>query len=92
MSLGSESAAWRDENAYRFVRQLDRAGFAWELLRRNPRYREQAASSEAVARSMDGYLQIEAAGGCGPRWGLCFCGAPWRTRYERPAILARRGR
>ncbi len=30
---------WKDEHSYRDLERLDRRGFAWEYLRRNPEYR-----------------------------------------------------
>ncbi len=56
---------WRAASAVETLNSLDRAGFAWEFLRRNPRYRReynQAAKEAASAAS-------EAAG---HRWGLSF--------------------
>ncbi|KAI1691552.1 hypothetical protein DdX_21821 [Ditylenchus destructor] len=69
MTFGCVGAAWRDEDAYHFVRELDRAGVAWELLRRNPRYQDDAAASDVVVHDRTGYLEVEAEAGGGPRWG-----------------------
>jgi hypothetical protein len=42
---------WRDPASYDYLLTLDRAGWAWEFLRRNPRYRDQAAEAIPVPRS-----------------------------------------
>ncbi|APR51158.1 hypothetical protein CA223_19030 [Sphingomonas koreensis] len=62
---------WRGAESYRYVRDLDRAGFAWELLRRNPDYCSVARDTPLV-RPVGGYLRIDAAPRHGPRWGLSF--------------------
>lgn len=38
------SPNWRDGDSYRPLLQLDREGWAWEWLRRNPAYREYIAA------------------------------------------------
>jgi hypothetical protein len=56
---------WRAGSAVETLNRLDRAGFAWEFLRRNPRYRREynQAAKEATSAAS------EAAG---HRWGLSF--------------------
>jgi hypothetical protein len=69
----SANSDWRSPKKDSYLKRLDRAGFAWELLRRNPAYQNDYKSivrggapdaefggvtSEALAR----------------RWGLSFCG------------------
>lgn len=66
------SSEWREPDPYRYVRDLDSAGFAWELLRRNSRYRSEAADASGVSVPAAGYLRIEAPPGHGPSWGLSF--------------------
>lgn len=58
---------WRSASAVETLRRIDRAGFAWEFLRRNPRYRKDynqirkgAPRSPRVAEAVS------------QRWGLCF--------------------
>jgi len=58
---------WRSAIAVETLNRLDRSGFAWEFLRRNPRYRreynqisKEAASEASVKEAV------------GQRWGLCF--------------------
>jgi hypothetical protein len=40
--------SWRNAQAYRWQRALDRAGFAWEFLRRNRRYRRMSLNTSAA--------------------------------------------
>lgn len=55
---------WRRPSDYDYLKQLDRAGLAWEFLRRNPRYRKEFVSILDVT-SPEAMLIAE-------RWGLCF--------------------
>jgi hypothetical protein len=67
---------WRDASAYRFDR-LDRPGFAWEWLRRDPAYREAAIAAKAVMPARVG----DAGGDAGAAaWGL--------VAFEDPALAA----
>ena len=48
------SRDWRDPAQYRDLERLDRSGFAWEYLRRNPKFRREghaSATSEVTHRS-----------------------------------------
>ncbi|WP_284736105.1 transcriptional regulator domain-containing protein [Dongia deserti] len=56
---------WRSSSAADELNHLDRAGLAWEFLRRNPRYRRDY--SKLSRDTAD-----EAATAAGERWGLCF--------------------
>jgi hypothetical protein len=58
---------WRSASAVETLDRLDRAGFAWEFLRRNPRYRNDYNQIRKGAPRAT--LAAEAAG---QRWGLCF--------------------
>ena len=51
-SLSSDLTDWRDADAYADLLDLERAGFAWEWLRRQASYREEAL--EAIAKSSNG--------------------------------------
>lgn len=84
------SSEWRKPDPYRYVRDLDRAGFAWELLRRNSRYRSEAADASRVGVPVAGYLRIEAPPGHGPSWGLSFRPSGRPARLDRSAVLAAR--
>ena len=55
---------WRQASAYD-LNQLDRAGLAWEFLRRNPQYRRECEQLTAEA-SRDVLAAI------GEHWGLQF--------------------
>lgn len=64
---------WRDEGTYRDLARLDRSGFAWEYLRRNPDYRqEKPPGTKAVARQVDGVRVIDAPAVAPVAWGLRF--------------------
>lgn len=57
---------WRLRAAYEYAAGMDRAGLAWEFLRRNPDYR--TAYEAAPAQADDG------TDGPARRWGLRFPG------------------
>jgi hypothetical protein len=66
---------WLNLATYRHLLEMDRAAFAWELLRRNPDYRLEAARSPAVVerRAGPGSRMLKLAGsGTAGRWGLLF--------------------
>lgn len=54
---------WRDAESYAYTRHLTPEGWAWEFLRRNPKYR---AECDAHASKRDD----QAAGPDPARWGL----------------------
>jgi hypothetical protein len=70
---------WREEEAYRELLPLQRSGFAWEWLRRDPAYRDAALSAlgAGAAAILEGPRIGEAAAG---RWGL--------HAFENPARSA----
>ena len=60
-------ADWRLATTVETLGRLDRAGFAWEFLRRNPRYRKEYSQiSKATTRAP------QVAEAVGQRWGLSF--------------------
>jgi hypothetical protein len=77
---------WRIRGAD-YLQQLDRPGFAWEFLRRNPAYqkdykriaREDASDASSEGRSRDALVW---------RWGLAFCGRSPAFRRPSDCILA----
>ena len=71
---------WRDGEAYAPLLDVDRAGFAWEWLRRDGGYR-QAAANAFVRRQGMGPGSPEAGAAC---WGLHRFEPP-----ERDALIAR---
>lgn len=58
---------WRSPDYVEALKGLDRAGFAWEFLRRNPAYRDDYAD---IAEDPDNQELSPAA--VGRRWGLSF--------------------
>jgi hypothetical protein len=66
------SGDWCSAEPYRYVHDLDRAGFAWELLRRNPSYCGEAVVAPRISSTAGGYARVEAPPAHGPRWGLSF--------------------
>ena len=58
---------WRSPDYVEALKDLDRAGFAWEFLRRNPAYRDDYAE---IADDPD--KQELSPGAVGRRWGLSF--------------------
>jgi len=69
---------WRDPEQYRHLLDLDRAGWAWEWLRRNPEYVDEARDKPAVDIDVVGasrmtILRCSALLRGGP-WGLSFRG------------------
>ena len=76
-------ADWRSASNYAATFELDRGGFSWELLRRNPNYRRDY--DQGVSHTL-------ACGEAGPfpaAWGLRFRSGP---RHRRSADLLDRGR
>lgn len=76
---------WRDAKDYEFTSGLDRAGWAWEFLRRNPSYRSDYAamlnsfsdihkSSSFLRRSQDvverGPVVLSREEALGEKWGM----------------------
>lgn len=68
---------WRSASAVETLDRLDRAGFAWEFLRRNPRYRKEYSQIRKEAASA-----TRVAEALGRRWGLSFRPRS-QTRIER---------
>lgn len=74
---------WRDEAAYEKLKPLDRSGFAWEYLRRNPQYRDDRRKRTTVARLSEGVITTDGTSPPLLSWGLRFRGR------SRPAGLGR---
>jgi hypothetical protein len=77
---------WRLPSSADALKELDRAGFAWEFLRRNPRYRHDYEQLPDDAT-------LDALSAVGERWGLSFACNPDLTANEalvlwRPELLA----
>jgi hypothetical protein len=75
-SLVTRPPDWLDPAAYRHLLSMDRAGFAWELLRRNADYRLEAARGAGKVRETrleSGSRVLTCAGSVAAgRWGLLF--------------------
>lgn len=80
---------WSEPSHYDDLRQLDRSGFAWELLRRNPAYR-QAVGLLHPHTDPDGtvLLQSPSSSAAAADWGLSFPRGSWSAGPFRPAVLA----
>lgn len=97
MQTAAALSDWKDANAYRPLLQLERAGFAWEWLRRQEDYREAALQCLGLARRLPLGLRVEELAAA--NWGLhCFedpdLAAPaarpiWRADHYRFVLQAR---
>lgn len=69
---------WRDPICYRPLLALDRPGFAWEFLRRNPAYRAECGRlpPQVLGATVHPLVQIDASPRGAARWGLWFPGEP----------------
>lgn len=81
-SVPAPARDWRDEDAYAELEQLDRRGFAWEYLRRNPDYRRQRTLSDEAAASIFTGVPVlrTSAVTIPPIWGLRFRGIATHRR------------
>jgi hypothetical protein len=80
---------WRLQDASDALKELDRAGLAWEFLRRNPEYREDYR--RALERIASGAITEEAAmAQISRRWGLSFRPRSRRASKPPPDDLASR--
>ena len=60
-------ADWRLATTVETLHRIDRAGFAWEFLRRNPRYRKEYSQISKAATKASQVVET-----VGQRWGLSF--------------------
>ena len=66
-----DDEGWRSQEATAYLDSVQRAGFAWEFLRRNPAYRRDFKTmSRRIASGTA--TDLEAASALGKRWGLGF--------------------
>lgn len=80
---------WRSQDAVDTLLELDRAGLAWEFLRRNPDYREDF--SQTLQRVATGEISEETAmTEFSRRWGLSFRPRSRLTCGREPDDLATR--
>ena len=78
---------WRNENDYRYLHRADRAGFAWEFLRRNANYRAAAAARPAPVSERRGTIELLTFARPALKWGLLFRRRPRPARWRRAALL-----
>lgn len=64
----AEPPDWRSQQTERVLNTLERQGFAWEFLRRNPDYR---TDYDRLSSPMTGRPDFS-QGSVAPQWGLRF--------------------
>lgn len=68
---------WRDVGQYRHLLDLDRAGWAWEWLRRHDAYDGERAEQQPPEADQAPEPRLVVLPAYRPaaltRWGLCFC-------------------
>lgn len=82
----STDTHWRSSVAYRHTNRLSSSGAAWELLRRNPGYRQDWASTDSATHTTHGSRPPvpEKA----RHWGLHFLGGSRQDRLRHRHLLA----
>jgi len=78
---------WRNGDHYRYLKGVDRAGFAWEFLRRNADYCALAAARPAPASERRGAIELLTFARPALKWGLLFRRRPRPARWRRAAFL-----
>ena len=81
---------WRSLAREGYLKDLDRPGFAWEFLRRNPAYQEDynTIAREAASDAADEGTRREPLVS---RWGLTFPDRPAASCRSSDRLLAARG-
>jgi hypothetical protein len=81
---------WRSPTDSDYLKQLDRPGFAWEFLRRNPGYQEdyETIVRGAASDAGSGGVTSEALA---RRWGLAFPGRSKTVCRPSGRVLATGG-
>ena len=64
-----DGAGWRSSEATAYLDDVQRSGFAWEFLRRDPLYRQ---DYQEMNRLLEAPNDLEAALALAKRWGLNF--------------------
>ena len=67
-------SCWRDEDDYQYLDGADRAGIAWEFLRRNADYRTAAMARPMPASERRGTVELLSGARSALGWGLLFRG------------------
>jgi hypothetical protein len=65
-------SCWREEDDYRYLDGADRAGIAWEFLRRNADYRAAAIERPMPASERRGAVELLSGAPSALKWGLLF--------------------
>jgi hypothetical protein len=81
---------WRSLTQHDYLKDLDRPGFAWEFLRRNPAYQEDyntIAQEDASDAAGEGSRREPLVS----RWGLTFPDRPAACCRSSDRLLAARG-
>nr|MBP6014961.1 DUF2285 domain-containing protein [Alphaproteobacteria bacterium] len=66
---------WRSKESYAYTARLTRLGWAWEFLRRNPRFREEHEESLAIAEPRSQFEALR-------HWGLLRTDDPAKNALE----------
>ncbi len=74
----TEPPDWRLQQTERALNRLERQGFAWEFLRRNPDYRSEYDSLHRTPTSQPGATSRQRS--TAPQWGLRFPDRPRSIR------------
>jgi len=80
-------ADWRDPSRYQPLLKLDRVGWAWEWLRRNPEF-VAAMPKSSVQGAMEPRVVTVSDAPLAARWGILFCRAR-RRLLESIRLLIR---
>jgi hypothetical protein len=81
-----DDESWRSQDATAYLDRVQRAGFAWEFLRRNPDYRQDyEIMSRHVASGATSDVEVALA--LGQRWGLSFSVRPSAAQRSRAGTL-----
>jgi hypothetical protein len=87
-------ADWNEPARYERWLMLDRAGWAWKWLRRNPDYIALAGKHARLVRAdrRDARVRVITVSDTedASAWGLYFCRSPCSSGDRRPHFLARR--
>ncbi len=81
-----DDESWRSQDATAYLDRVQRTGFAWEFLRRNPDYRNDYEDMSRDVASGTA-TTLEAALALAQRWGLSFPVRSAATKRPRPDIV-----
>jgi hypothetical protein len=85
---------YRNLDQYRLMLELDRAGWAWEWLRRSQDYEQACGDQPAVAErqaldTLSGGVVLRSASTCLSAWGVCFCRVAGPSCHSSASPLGR---